>query len=402
MNETHKLFIQISLTRMYEHYLPKLIRAVESLSREQLWEQEQEIFNSIGGIILHMSEHMNRHINRYSNSETTSGGIENYFPNMNLETEELVKQTIECFEAWKNLINKYLSGEYEIELLDMYDVYHLVEHTGYHLGQIIDRTQRINKELFQFVQTGLNEKNLKKRLEDRHRIQIIRDEERKYHEACYDNYKLFEGGSWLSKPVKTVMDTLSVLESKDDLQVLDLGSGVGRNSIPIAEILKVRQSGQIVCVDIIESALQKLVEYSKQFEVSEYIEPILSDIGDYVIEEYRYDYIIAVSALEHVESIPKFTQVVERMAKGTKVNGINCIIMNTNMLEIDIETGQKIDPFMELNLTTNDAEKLLSSAYHGWELTITAVKALQFEIERNGRKIMLKSDCLTYVVQRVS
>jgi hypothetical protein len=51
----------------------------------------------------------------------------------------------------------------------MNDIYHLVEHTGYHLGQIVDRTQRINKTLFQFVQNGINEKNLKKLLEDEER-----------------------------------------------------------------------------------------------------------------------------------------------------------------------------------------------------------------------------------------
>ncbi|MDQ0876282.1 hypothetical protein QFZ77_004941 [Paenibacillus sp. V4I3] len=43
------------------------------------------------------------------------------------------------------------------------------------------------------------------------RIKIIRDEERKYHEACYDNYKLFEEGSWLSKPVKTVCQTIIII-----------------------------------------------------------------------------------------------------------------------------------------------------------------------------------------------
>jgi hypothetical protein len=29
------------------------------------------------------------------------------------------------------------------------------------------------------------------------RIKAIRDEERKYHDYCNENYKLFEAGSWL-------------------------------------------------------------------------------------------------------------------------------------------------------------------------------------------------------------
>jgi uncharacterized damage-inducible protein DinB len=151
---------------MYEHYLPKLVKAIQSLSREHLWEQDQDISNSIGGIVLHICEHVNRHVIRYSNSGTTNGGIENYFPNLKLETEELLVMTKEKFEEWNNLIRKYLSGEFEAELLDMNDVFHLVEHTGYHLGQIIDRAQRVNNILFQFVQTGINEKNFKKLLED--------------------------------------------------------------------------------------------------------------------------------------------------------------------------------------------------------------------------------------------
>ena len=45
--------------------------------------------------------------------------------------------------------------------INMYDVYHVVEHTAYHLGQIIDRVQRLAGHRFQFVQTGLNEKALR-------------------------------------------------------------------------------------------------------------------------------------------------------------------------------------------------------------------------------------------------
>ncbi len=44
------------------------------------------------------------------------------------------------------------------------------------------------------------------------RIDYIRQEEKKYHDLCYEQYKLFEAGSWLYKPVKTVMDMLNYLE----------------------------------------------------------------------------------------------------------------------------------------------------------------------------------------------
>lgn len=48
------------------------------------------------------------------------------------------------------------------EVFCMYDIYHLIEHTGYHLGQVVDRVQRITGKRFQFVQNGINEKTLKK------------------------------------------------------------------------------------------------------------------------------------------------------------------------------------------------------------------------------------------------
>jgi cyclopropane fatty-acyl-phospholipid synthase-like methyltransferase len=86
------------------------------------------------------------------------------------------------------------------------------------------------------------------------RIRMIRDEERKYHESCYSQNKLYEAGSWLHKQVRTVMETLDRFDAEGALQVLDLGCGIGRNSIPIAELLK-RQGGTVVCVDLLESAL---------------------------------------------------------------------------------------------------------------------------------------------------
>ncbi|MNF04884.1 hypothetical protein D3C80_2044960 [compost metagenome] len=50
--------------------------------------------------------------------------------------------------------------------VNQYNIYHLVEHTAYHLGQIVDRTQRLTGIRFQFVQNGINESGLKEIIEE--------------------------------------------------------------------------------------------------------------------------------------------------------------------------------------------------------------------------------------------
>lgn len=45
------------------------------------------------------------------------------------------------------------------------------------------------------------------------RVDRIRSEEKTYHDLCYENYKLFEQGTWLHKPVQTVLDLLEQFES---------------------------------------------------------------------------------------------------------------------------------------------------------------------------------------------
>lgn len=165
MEDAHRRFIRISLHRMCDHYVPKLDAALHALSTEDVWRAESGHANSIGGIVLHIGEHVQRHIDRYSNlGHAAAGGIENYFPDEGIELNELRGRTMKTFGEWKRLISRYVAGELDVERLDMADVYHLVEHIGYHLGQIIDRAQRLSGARFQFMQGGINERNLMKLL----------------------------------------------------------------------------------------------------------------------------------------------------------------------------------------------------------------------------------------------
>ncbi|PGX91482.1 SAM-dependent methyltransferase [Bacillus cereus] len=231
------------------------------------------------------------------------------------------------------------------------------------------------------------------------RIEFIRKEEKKYHDYCYDNYKLFEEGSWLYKPVKTVIDLISLFEEKDDLSVLDLGSGVGRNSIPLAQAIK-ENGGTVMCIDLLDSALQKLNQYSEEYEVKEVIQTEKADIGNYDIKPNNFDLIVAVSSLEHVQSEEVFGKVVQRMADGTKYNGINCIIVNSEIEEIDMDTNKKLDALMEINIPTEEMMNKLGQIYDGWEVLSIIVKPLEYKIIRNEKSVLLKTNAITYAVRK--
>ncbi|MNO99570.1 tellurite resistance protein TehB [compost metagenome] len=232
------------------------------------------------------------------------------------------------------------------------------------------------------------------------RVANIRLEEKKYHDFCYDNYNLFEPGSWLHRPVKTVIDLLEEYKDQEHLNVLDLGSGIGRNSIPIAESMKCR-NGKVVCVDLLESAIDKLRSYSQRYGVEQFIETRLSDIEQFTIEQDKYDLIIAVSALEHVSSESALERKLNEITLGTKLNGSNCIIIGSNIREINIENGKELDPMFEVNASTERMMEILDQQYVGWEVKNRFSKQLEYEIDRNGQSVKLTTDCITFVAKNI-
>ncbi|MEB8822734.1 class I SAM-dependent methyltransferase [Bacillus cereus] len=231
------------------------------------------------------------------------------------------------------------------------------------------------------------------------RIDYIRQEEKKYHGLCYEQYKLFEIGSWLYKPVKTVMDLMGHFEGQNNLQVLDLGSGIGRNSIPIAQKIR-NTSSTVTCVELLNSALTKLQTYSKEHDVFEVIKTEQAAIENYHIDSNAYDYIVAVSSLEHIKSEEDFKNVLNSMKKVTKNGGINCLIINSNIQEIDLKTNEELEALIEINLSTEELIRLLKNIYKGWKEVKVEIKELAYNIVRNERHIQLKTNSITFAFQK--
>ncbi|KAF6585153.1 MULTISPECIES: hypothetical protein [Paenibacillus] len=155
MNSSMHEFKIISKHRMYDQYLVKLRVCIKLLDEPMLWFAGEAEQNSIGGIVHHIMVHVRRNAVKLMDPTITyKQGMEDSFKPSVQNKEQLMEEVEDAFSSFCAALDN--TGD-----INMYDVYHVVEHTAYHLGQIIDRVQRLAGHRFQFVQTGLNEKALR-------------------------------------------------------------------------------------------------------------------------------------------------------------------------------------------------------------------------------------------------
>lgn len=223
----------------------------------------------------------------------------------------------------------------------------------------------------------------------------IRESERLSHTEMYSNYSLYQEGSWLSKPVKTVSDLFAHFEGGKNIRVLDLGCGVGRNSIAIAQHFQ-NVGCRIDCVDILELAIQKLIKNAAEFGVSGQINGIVEAIDDFIIPVDYYDWIVAVSALEHMDSDIAFIRKLEAIRDGLCKNGIVCLIINSNVKECLFSTKQEVPAQFEVNMQTEALISLLKEIYKDFHILKFTVKHQCYDIPRAYGVCELNSDVVTF------
>ncbi len=232
------------------------------------------------------------------------------------------------------------------------------------------------------------------------RIKAIRAAERKSHTDIYTSAALFAQGSWLSKPVKTVTGLLPYFDGVQHFRGLDLGCGIGRNCIPVAQYLQGTDC-ILDCVDILDIAIAKLEQYSRHYQVDRHINGITMALEDFPIAPRHYDLILAVSSLEHVKSQEAFCEMLERIQNGVRENGIVCFVINSNVTEVDTVTGEALCPQFEVNLPTDKLSALLRETYSGWEIIKHSVRPQQYDIPRENL-VRLSTDVVTWVARKTS
>ena len=136
--------------------------------------------------------------------------------------------------------------------------------------------------------------------EKKSRLQQIREEERISHTQIYEQEELFTGESWLNKQVKTVTDLIPYFQKYEKIKILDLGCGVGRTCIPFVQAFPGKCMAD--AVDILEIAIDRLERNSRKYGIDSQISGHVCPLEAWPIPGESYDLILAVSALEHVDS----------------------------------------------------------------------------------------------------
>ena len=195
------------------------------------------------------------------------------------------------------------------------------------------------------------------------------------------------------------MDLLPLYEGYTDFRALDLGSGVGRNCIPVAQHFRSIPC-RVDCVDILELAIAKLNENAQQHAVENCIQGILSSIDDYEIDANSYDLIMAISALEHIASRSAFEKKLTEIRDGLRQGGIACLIVNSGVIEHDKATGNELLPQFEVNIPTSQMQDLLENTFAGWQVIKHTIVHQKYDIPRENRIADLETDVVTYVVRK--
>ena len=231
------------------------------------------------------------------------------------------------------------------------------------------------------------------------RLKQIRESEKQSHIEMYSNSELYKEGSWLRKPIKTVLDIIPLFNDYSELNVLDLGCGVGRNCIAIAQSFK-NIPCKIDCVDILDLAIEKLYENAEELGVASSINGIVESIENYPVGENKYDLVIAVSALEHIDSEQSFLSKLSEINMGIRKNGIVCLVINSDVKETDKSTGEEIPAQFEVNLQTEKLQAVLKEKFSDFEIMKTAVSEQQYDIPRGDIISDLKTKVVTFVARK--
>ncbi|MBI1267888.1 MAG: methyltransferase domain-containing protein [Cryomorphaceae bacterium] len=230
-------------------------------------------------------------------------------------------------------------------------------------------------------------------------VQKARTETIKYHEQYYGANELFEQGSWLYQPDYELDKVAELLKGRQNPIILDIGCGVGRNAIALARQLR-GDNPRIHGIDLLETAIEKLIDNATKYSVAEFISGEARDMDDLSLEEGLYDCILSISVLEHSRSYAIMINTIQKIMRATKNGGFNRLTFSTDRTVTSVKTGLPLESLVETPLRIDSIERELQSLYRDWSIEILDRIEYDENLERFGEQVNWKSSDLSFLAQK--
>jgi len=167
MNKISVEFVKQSIYRLSEN-TPKIIKCLDQLNEEQIWQRPNEASNSIGNILLHLCGNIRQYIiSALGGKPDIRERDKEFAANGGFSKTELINKLASTLEQAINTIQ----NTDEAGLLKIYSVQgfnysgigiiiHVTEHYSHHTGQIIFWTKLLTgNDLAFYANIDLNKKN---------------------------------------------------------------------------------------------------------------------------------------------------------------------------------------------------------------------------------------------------
>ena len=164
--EVSTLFLECSQKTLLGEYWPRMQRALEPLTDEQIWWRPNEASNSIGNLLLHLNGNAHQWIvatfNRLDDARNRPA---EFGERDRIPASELLKRLGATLDEVSRVLARLseadLAAPYNIQgyhVTGLSAVYHVVEHFGMHYGQILYLAKMLTGEDLSFYpelkQTG--------------------------------------------------------------------------------------------------------------------------------------------------------------------------------------------------------------------------------------------------------
>lgn len=113
----------------------------------------------------------------------------------------------------------------------------------------------------------------------------------------------------------------------------------------------------------------------------------------------NYDYIVAVSSIEHVADEDSLRHTLMAVRDGIRQNGKAVIIMNTEVTETDAN-GVTLEPLIEINMPTDDLKNMVYTVFDGWTFEKETVVPQSWSIPRENGPVQMNTRVVTFVIKK--